>query len=692
MHQPLYKDIQTSKYLMPWVRLHCIKDYLDMLLILEKYPNIKQTFNLVPSLLEQIEDYSNNNVIDNYLELSIINPENLSSPQKSKIIEFFFDLNWEKMIYKYPRYYELLDKRENFRKKYNDNYLLISNEFTKQEILDLTVWFNLAWFDYTWQSEDSFLSYLINKNSNFSLEERKKLIEKQFEIIRRIIPEYKKLYKTNKVELTTTPYYHPILPLLCDTNSHLVARPNSNLPKNRFKYPEDCNKQIEKAIVKFNSLFNNYPKGMWPSEQSVSPEAIRYLIKNNINWIVSDEGILFNTIKNFQKRNNGILENPEILYKPYILLERNKERINILFRDIYLSDMIGFSYSRYYYKDAANDLYYKIKNIQKKLDSNYPYIITIALDGENCWEYYSNDGYDFLNEFYKKISNDNSINLTTVSDYLEKYPPNSIINLENLHSGSWIRSDFSTWIGDPIKNKAWDCLYQARNILVNNEKKLDEDNKIKAWEEIYIAEGSDWFWWFGEGNSSTHDDLFDLQFRLHLQNVYKLLGIEVPDVLKNSLYDNDYYHNINQYYVKNGWNNIKKYDFCKFSGTMYHQSEYLNKVIYAKKDNLFLLDIEYSNTYSFNKDDKLEVFISDNFYSLYNDLKIAFYNNNSSIYVFKYSKDDWIKINELNYFLKKNNLSFEIPITKEKIFFDIKFFSNNKVLEELGKPIEYSMI
>ncbi|GIW21373.1 MAG: hypothetical protein KatS3mg068_0380 [Candidatus Sericytochromatia bacterium] len=688
MHQPLYKDIITSKYLMPWVRLHAIKDYLDMLLILEKYSNMKQTFNLVPSLLEQLEDYSKGNVIDNYLELSLIEPKNLSLPQKAKILEFFFDLNWQNMIYKYPRYREILEKRESLRKKYNNNYFILSNEFSEQEILDLTVWFNLAWFDYTWISNDNFLSYLVNKNSNFSLDDRNKLIIKQFEIIKKIIPEYKKFYNNKQVELTTTPYYHPILPLLCDTNSFLIANPDGQLPNNRFRYPEDCNIQIVRAIQKFEKIFDKKPIGMWPSEQSVSPESIEYFIKNNINWVVTDEGILFNTIKHFPKRNNELLDNPEILYKPYII-QSSKGKINIFFRDIYLSDMIGFSYSKYYYKDAANDLYSRIKNIQNTLDNSYPYIITIALDGENCWEYYNNDGYDFLNEFYKIISQDNTIDLITISDYLKKYTTNSIININDLYSGSWIKSDFTTWIGEPIKNKAWDCLYEARKILLENENKLNQEERNKAWEEIYIAEGSDWFWWFGEGNSSTHDDLFDLQFRLHLQNVYKILNLNIPEILKSSLYIDKHSYEIN--YINKGWSNIRKYDFCRHLGTMYHNSENFNYLIYAKKNNLLLIEIEYSKIYNYNKNDRVEIFISDDLLHLYSDLKIVFCNSDFSLVLFKYHKENWIKINKIDFFLEKNKLSLEIPINKKKIFFDLKLFRDNKLIEELEKYIEYNL-
>lgn len=595
MHQPQYKDNLTGKYLMPWVRLHAIKDYLDMPLLLKDFPSLRQTFNLVPCLIEQLEDYMNNNASDPYLELSQIRVEKLSNEQKSKILELFFDLNWEKMVYKFPRYKEILDKREKFKKKYNGNFSKVALEFKSQEILDLTVWFNIAWFDYIWQTKDRVLVDLIKKDKDFSEKDRKSVLDKQLEIINKIIPEYKKLQDQGKIEITTTPYYHPILPLLYNTDSAKVARPELNLPENNYNYPDDVDIQIKKAIAKHEQLFNQKPRGFWPSEQSVSQDIVKYFSKNNINWIISDEGILFNSIKSYPQRDqHEIFTDPTILYQPYITGDE-KSNTAIIFRDIILSDLIGFVYSKMNAEKAANDLYSRLKETQKRLPDDYPYLVTIALDGENCWEHYDNDGYDFLMAFYKLIESDKSINMTTVSDYLEKHPPKK--HITNLFSGSWIRSDFTTWIGDKTKNKAWDCLYDARQALTNFQAENPQHNKLKdAWEEIYISEGSDWFWWFGEGNSSTHDDIFDWQFRLHLQNVYTLIDLKIPEVLKHSLSEDIQETN----YEISDSQNTQVYDFTRKFGTMQQAAKTFEKIYYGHDSEFFKLKMEMSENYNNN--------------------------------------------------------------------------------------------
>ena len=604
MHQPLYKDNLTGKYLMPWVRLHAIKDYLDMPLLLEKFSSLKQTFNLVPSLIEQLEDYMNNNAVDPYLELSQIPVERLSNEQKSRIIELFFDLNWEKMIYKFPRYKEILDKREKLKRKYAGSFAKIASDFKSQEILDLTVWFNIAWFDYSWQTQDMILVKLIEKGKNFTEKDRKSVLDKQTEIIKKIIPEYKKLQEQGKIEITTTPYYHPILPLLYDTDSARVARPELNLPENNYNHFEDVNIQIKKAIVKYEKLFGKKPEGFWPSEQSVSQDIVKYFSTNGIKWIISDEGVLFNSIKNHPHRDEKeTFIDPTVLYRPYTTGDE-KNNTAIIFRDIVLSDLIGFSYSKMSAENAANNLYSRLKEIQNRLPDDYPYLVTIALDGENCWEHYDNDGYDFLMNFYTLIENDKSINMTSVSDYLEKHPPQKHIN--NLFSGSWIRSDFTTWIGDKTKNKAWDCLFVTRSALSSFENKNPKSKVLKsAWEEIYIAEGSDWFWWFGEGNTSSHDDIFDWQFRLHLQNVYSLIGLDIPEVLKHSLAEDINFNDS----AKPDWESSEVYDFTRNFGTMQQAVKTFEKVYYGRDSEYFEIKMELSDNY---KNNDIEIYLSSN--------------------------------------------------------------------------------
>ncbi len=707
MHQPLYKDNLTGKYLMPWVRLHAIKDYLDMPLLLEKFSNLKQTFNLVPSLIEQLEDYVNNNAVDPYLELSQIPVERLSNQQKSKILELFFDLNWEKMIYKFPRYAEITNKREKLKRKYGSNYSKIASEFTSQEILDLTVWFNIAWFDYLWQTQDSVLVKLIKKGKNFTEKDRKSVLDKQLEIIKKIIPEYKKLQEQGKIEITTTPYYHPILPLLYDTDSARVARPELNLPENNYNHFEDVNTQIKKSIAKHEELFGTKPKGFWPSEQSVSQDIVKYFSTNGVKWIISDEGILFNSIKNYPQRDNKeTFIDPTVLYRPYTIGDE-KNNTAIIFRDIVLSDLIGFTYSKMSAEDGANNLYHRLKEIQNRLTDDYPYLVTIALDGENCWEHYDNDGYDFLMKFYTLIENDKSINMTSVSDYLEKNPPQK--HISNLFSGSWIRSDFTTWIGDKTKNKAWDCLFLARATLSDFEQKNPKSKALKtAWEEIYISEGSDWFWWFGEGNTSSHDDIFDWQFRLHLQNVYTLIGLDIPEVLKKSLSEE-----VDITLSLPNWEGSQVYDLTRHSGTMQQAVKIFEKVYYGHDSEYFKVSMELSENYK-NNDIEIYLYSNDKLNKkavfdgteINSDFEANFGlvikgdikkvpEKNFSVYIVEYN--DWKKFAVSNDILVSDSfIEIKVPykylsLTKEKDFSFVVIAYKGDEIEEFTELITYSI-
>ncbi len=522
MHQPLYKDRLSGQYLMPWVRLHAIKDYLDMAQILDQFPTLHQTFNLVPSLLEQLIDYGHNGAMDRAMELTLMPVREFCLDDKRYIFERFFDLNWDHMLAPHPRYHELGLKRNALMAKYTLDEAV--RRFDVQEWIDLTVWFNLAWFDPMWQEADPDLQALIQRGRNFTQKDRELVIAKQRELIRRIIPTYRRMAEAGKIELTTTPFYHPILPLLVDTQSARVARPELPLPHARYCRPEDAQAQVRKGIDFFEKHFGYRPSGMWPSEQSVSPAVMPLLAAEGVRWVVSDEGVLGHSLgKKMVRDAHGQLMDPAPLYQPY-WVDMAGQKVAAVFRDIVLSDLIGFSYSRMPGHQAAKDLVGRLKTIASRVGDE-PHLVTIALDGENCWEYYHRDGAEFLRAFYQEVEADPDLEMVTVAEYLEQHPPRE--TLTTLHSGSWISSDFTTWIGDPTKNRAWDYLFQAREALAAREGK-----GLPGWEqareEIHIAEGSDWFWWFGEGHNSGQDELFDYQFRLHLQNVYRLLELSVP--------------------------------------------------------------------------------------------------------------------------------------------------------------------
>lgn len=531
MHQPLYKDRLSGTYLMPWVRLHAIKDYLDMPLLLERFPAVKQTFNLVPSLIEQIEDYGSHAAVDRQMLLMLKDCKQYTSDEKLEILTESFHCNLDRQIRKHQPYFALWQKRDQLL-KHGTTYAKMLDQFNDQEYADMMTWMNLAWFDPLLVQKYKLVSQLTQQGGNFSLEQRRQLLDVEREVCRITVGEYKRLQDDGRIEITTTPYYHPILPLLIDTNSARLPAPYTTLPGKLYFHQEDAAAQLDKALRLYKDRFGRSARGMWPSEMSVSPAAVNLIAKHGINWIVADEAILCRT-KGIEliRDQNGNLNNPEALCQPYSVHIGDQD-LTVVFREVVSSNEIGFSYGHRDAEEAATALYMHLKHVQQKLFHwQREGVIVIALDGENCWETYPDDGHLFLSELYERISKDNSLNICTVSDYLQRNPPTA--ELFNIHAGSWIGADFRIWIGDPAKNHAWDLLNETRNFLVEQlaQHEYPQATIDAAWEEIYAAEGSDWFWWFGEPNSSAHDAMFDEQFRLCLQHVYQLLGQPHPDAL-----------------------------------------------------------------------------------------------------------------------------------------------------------------
>ena len=528
MHQPYYKDDLSGSTILPWVRMHGIKDYYDMPALLTDFPAIHQTFNLVPSLIKQIQDYVENNASDKFLDITLKPAGELDHDEKIFLLKNSFMANWDTMIRPYPAYWMLLDRRgKSVSPRDLENAV---RYFTTHDFLDLQVWFNLTWFDPVFKQNDPLVKGMIAKGSGFTEEEKRLLIAKQREVMSLIIPEYRKLAAAGRIELTTTPFYHPILPLLCDTDLAKVATPDIKLPANRFVHPEDARVQVERALAYHEKFFGSRPAGMWPSEGAVAEDILPLLAGAGIRWIGTDEGVLARSLGVAIDRDfSGIMKNPEVLYKPY-LAGKGDKTVSIVFRDHTLSDLAGFVYSKWDSKNSVNDLVDRLHRIRKSM-GNKPHLVSIILDGENAWEYYPNDGRDFFLYLYERLSKEEGLRCVTVSEYLEQHPAQD--RIEKLHAGSWIYSNFRIWIGHEEDNRAWDLLGQTREALVSYaERNGDPQKLMKAWEEIYIAEGSDWCWWYGDDHFSENDEEFDLLFRTHLMNVYRIIGLDVPDELR----------------------------------------------------------------------------------------------------------------------------------------------------------------
>ena len=521
-HQPIYKNPLNNIYELPWVRLHATKDYYDMVAILDDYPKIKSNINLVPSLLIQLDEYAKGIAKDKFLDLTLKPALELSEDDKIFILMNFFMANWETMVFPYNRYHQLLEKRG---KQTNESDLRrILNYFKIEDIRDLQVWFNLSWFDPYWRKHDEFINNLYIKGRAFTEDEKHKLIEKQLQICGMIVGKHKELQDRGQIDVSVTPFYHPILPLLCDTNNALDAIPNINLPKKRFSHKEDAIWHVENAIKYYESAFGRKPIGMWPSEGSVANEVVKIVADNNIEWLATDESILFNSYPN-----NSV--NRKYLFRPYNISVDGK-KVNMIFRDHGLSDSIGFVYSKWNPDDAVNDFVTKIKNIGDYVGDTYDYpLVSVILDGENCWEYYQNDGWDFLSKLYSTLEKEEMIETVRISDYLKRFPPKDTIT--NLRAGSWINGNFGIWIGHEEDNTAWQYLSQVRDFLVEYTKQnidfIGSEREKKVWEIFYAAEGSDWNWWYGDDHSSSNDEIFDKLFRQHLMAIYELLGQKIPD-------------------------------------------------------------------------------------------------------------------------------------------------------------------
>ncbi|MBI3753912.1 MAG: hypothetical protein HY266_07735 [Deltaproteobacteria bacterium] len=547
MHQPLYKDPFTGEYILPWVRLHGTKDYYDMVSILEDFPSLHQTFNLVPSLIEQLNDYAEGKASDKFLSLTLKPAPDLTSDDKGFMMRNFFLANWEHMIKPLHGYWELLKKRGFYHHENEMDDAI--RYFSEQDFLDMQVLFNLAWIDPAIRENDGFLKGLSQKGKGFTEEEKKKLVAKQKEIVKGILPKYREMEKKGIIEITTSPYYHPILPLLCDSHSAKVAMPGAELPQKRFVSPEDAAEQIKRGIKLHQETFGRRPKGMWPSEGSVSEAMLPIIANEGIRWVATDEEILANSLKRGIRRDSdGYCLDPEILYKPYYVTAEGK-RLSIIFRDHVLSDLIGFVYAAWDAEKAADDFAGRLVKIHDSLPSPEGCLLSIILDGENAWEYYKNDGRDFLCALYARLAKHPLLRAVTVSEYLEEYPPKE--ELPTLYAGSWINHNFKIWIGHSEDNTAWDYVKDARDALVDYEKILRQsgayeqhkDQIADAWQEIYAAEGSDWFWWYGDEHSSMSDKEFDELFRKHIKRVYALIGkepplsLEVPIMMEEKIYE-----------------------------------------------------------------------------------------------------------------------------------------------------------
>jgi alpha-amylase/alpha-mannosidase (GH57 family) len=507
MHQPYYEDLATGEHILPWVRLHAIKDYWGMAALLREFPGVRVTFNLVPSLVAQVQAFAANRARDRHLEIGLKPAAELLPDEGRWMVANGFHAPYDQMIGPYPRYAQL------------HAYRMEGRAFAERDLRDLQVWHKLAWIDPDLLVGDARLVALIDKDRDFTEDDKAMLRGVELELLASVVPEYRDAGARGQVELSTSPFYHPILPLLCDSDAHLHAHPHAARPRVRFARPEDARLQIERAIAFHEQAFGARPNGMWPSEGSVSDQAVRLIADAGLKWIATDEDIL--------ARSLGQAMRPELLYRPYRLGESGPLA---LFRDHALSDRIGFHYKSWDAHAAAEDFVARVRDAGRRFsDATGGEVATVPviLDGENAWEYYPGGGRPFLRALYGALERAPDIQTVTMTEAVGGRDQ----LLPSIFPGSWINGDFYIWIGHRDDHRAWDQLSAARTTFDARAAEVDAASRDRALEEILIAEGSDWFWWYGDDHSSDHDADFDDLFRRHLRNAYAALGAASPEDL-----------------------------------------------------------------------------------------------------------------------------------------------------------------
>ena len=532
MHQPFYKDLLSRQYRMPWTRLHALKDYFGMVEMTREFPALRLTFNLVPSLIAQIEDYATGAARDPLLELAQKPADQLSREERLMALANLFQADPRHLIARYPRYERLFTL---FRTADSVPERALSL-FTTSDFADLLVLSQLAWFDEIYLAGDAEIRALVEKGEGYGVADQQVVARKQRELLGRVVGAYREAQDRGQVELSTTPYYHPILPLVCDTNVAEESRPGMPLPR-RFRYPQDARLQLERAIAKHTEVFGRPPAGLWPSEGSVSDQVLAMAADLGFRWAASGEGVLARSLAcGFPRDAQGVPANAAALYGSYEFAPAGaaggQAGIRLFFRDHCLSDLIGFVYSNMDPEQAARDLLERLRRCGRAACAGgRDPVVSVILDGENAWEHYSKNGRAFLACLYAGLSSDPELRPATFSEALELEPRG---RLAHVVPGSWINANFDIWIGAGEDNRAWNLLNDARAFFAAAEAapgRMSREQLELAREELLIAEGSDWNWWFGPEHHTINDRHFDELYRTHLANVYRALGAGAPDSL-----------------------------------------------------------------------------------------------------------------------------------------------------------------
>lgn len=572
MHQPAYFVNENGRrvYYLPWVIQHALREYYEMPYILSKFNEVKVTFNLVPVLVEQLMDYAEGRAECKFINLALKPADSLTEEEVKFILFHFFNVSEKTRIRPFPRYYYLLRKRGKpyeieSRWKY----------FTLQDLRDLKFYWLFSGISPFIIESHPVLRELKEKGHKYTDEDVRILYSEMLPLIGKTVGLYKELYDSGRIEISATPYYHPILPVIYDSRNAEISNPYTRRPDFSFSEPENARKHVAKAIQFMKEKLNVEVQGMWPAEGSVSMDTIQIYKEHGIKWIATDEEILFKSLKTYDR---------EKIYKPYTI-----NGLRIFFRDRVLSDKIGFEYTQRGEVESALDLFERLRELSKVENR----VVSIILDGENPWDNYPNGGQKFLETLYGLLYKCTKIKTATFSEVAE----DNAEPLYYLHPGSWIRGDFTTWVGHEEKNRAWKYLKQVKSLLKGH-------LNPQAEEELMCAEGSDWFWWYGDDNFTLYYQEFDELFRKHLRRALELANLEVPDFLDEPIkkeiqsvipsmiavaYINPKIDGLVENYYE--YLGAGEFDVSTFStGQMAVKSYFLEKIVYGfNEEKLFLM-------------------------------------------------------------------------------------------------------
>jgi alpha-amylase/alpha-mannosidase (GH57 family) len=513
MHQPCYRDIVTGESTMPWVRLHGIHSYYDMLRLYAAFPQIRATINFVPSLVDQLMAYVEQGKSDTFLDHTLIPAKDLTHQEKVFLLRHFFMANYEHKIEPFAPYQRLYKRLGQDPARVDHNQAV--RFYSTQDYLDLQVYYNLVWFGFAARDEIPEISKMLAAGQHFTEEDKAFVIEAQRRILRNFLSELRRNASSSNVEIATTPYYHPIFPLLIDTDFAKRCMPKAHLPS-RLCIPEIARAQLAKGLSAMEAWTGVRPTGLWPAEGSVCPEMIPMLAEQGVRWIATDDRVLSRSLSAEQRKIS--------LHQPF-RATHDGASVAVVFRDHGLSDLLSFTYHRLQPAAAVSDFMGHLTEIDRTAKGEKR-LVTVILDGENPWEFYQDSGKPFLTELFRAFEREN-VPTTTVRDYLAVSPPTE--TLDHLYTGSWIDANFNIWIGKPQKNQAWSYIKRTIDeVGLASPEAAKSPEALQAFDSLCAACGSDWFWWYDDDFDSAFKADFDRIFRGHLKNYCLLLKKEVP--------------------------------------------------------------------------------------------------------------------------------------------------------------------